>query len=53
MMVQDVTRFYEGTGYQDLYLIGDGEGDVREITLLYDSQLSLNDVRVNSVLVLS
>lgn len=53
LMVQNVTRFFSGTGYQDLYLIGDGEGDVREVTLLSDYQLSLNDIRVNSELVLS
>lgn len=52
-MVQDVTSFFRGTGYQNLYLIGDGEGFVREVTLLSDYQLSLNDVRVNSELVLS
>jgi len=35
-MVQDVTFFFYGTVYQNLYLIGDGKGTVSEVTLMSD-----------------
>jgi hypothetical protein len=53
VMVQNVTDFYNSTTYQNVYLIGDGENEVREVTLMSDRNLSLNDMRVKSGLVLS
>ena len=52
-MVQDVTSFYETTAYQNIYLIGDGDGEIREVTLMSDLELSLNDIRVKSELVIT
>ena len=53
IMVQNVTEFYTGTQYQNVYLIEDGEGDAREVTLMSDKSLSLNSIRLRSSLILS
>lgn len=52
-MVQDVTSFFQGTVYQNVYLLGNGQGEVREVTLMSDERLSLNSIRVKSELVLT
>jgi len=36
-----------------VYLIEDGEGDAREVTLMSDKSLSLNSIRLRSSLILS
>ena len=53
VLVQNVTEFYRDTKYQNVYLIGDGDGEAQEVTLMSDLQLSLNDIRLRSSLVLT
>jgi hypothetical protein len=41
-MVQNITKFFSGSTFQNVYLIEDGQGEVRDITLMSDKYLSLN-----------
>jgi hypothetical protein len=53
VLAQNVTEFFRPTQYQNLYLLGDGEGDALEVTLMSDLKLSLNNVRVRSSIVVT
>jgi hypothetical protein len=53
VLAQNVTYFYTPTAYQNLYLISDSEGDALEVTLMSDLNLSLNQIRVKSSIIVT
>ena len=52
-MVQNITNFFSGSKFQNVYLIEDGQGEARDITLMSDKYLSLNLIRLKGSLVLN